>query len=143
VINTSPDRPGTTMTTILSSVEEISRLTIEPFPTNRQIRGARIVKVDRYLIAVDEKGNAYSTQVSANCAYTSGVNLAATLKGLQRLGAVSKEAVKEHEDARILRAVKGERHYAAQRFQSAAFTLGLKLTNAQHGAIKRAIEEGK
>lgn len=129
------------MSHILSPIEDINRITIEPFPTNRQVRGARVVRIDRVVVAVDEKGQIYSTQVLSCCAYVFGANMEATLKGVQRLGLLSAKAAKQHNDMVALMAAKDERRWAANTIANVAKTLGLKLTNAQLGAIERAREE--
>lgn len=127
------------MSCILSQIADISRLTIEPFPTNRQIRNARVVRCGRTLVAVDEKGVIYSNQVSAGLAYPSNCQLDETLQGVKRLGLLSPQALRQHEQIVNERRREHEHRYAAERILSSATTLGLKLTNAQKGRIERAL----
>lgn len=126
------------MSHILSPIEDINRINIEPFPTNQQVRGARVVRIDGAVVAVDDKGQIYSTQVASACAYEFGCNFESTLRGIQRLGLLSKAAVKQHQDMVALRQIKRDRKQAANLLEMHARTLGLKLTNAQRGAIERA-----
>lgn len=130
------------MSHILSPIEDINRINIEPFPTNRLVRVARVVRVDGILVAVDEKGRIYSSQVDAHCAYSFGCDFESTLRGLLRLRMLSKAAVKQHHDLWVLRQIKRDRKQAANLLEQHVRTLGLKLTNAQRGAIDRARAEG-
>jgi hypothetical protein len=128
------------MSSILSPITEISRLQIEPIPTNKVLRGARVCKVDSITLIVDEQGTFYSSQVRAGCAYSFGSGLEATIKGAMRLGLLSKEAVKQHHAMASEHRNKEARQYAAKSFENQAKVLGIKLTNAQMGRIERAKE---
>lgn len=131
------------MSTILSPIASIDRIQIEPFPTNRLVRVARAVRVGRTIVLVDEKGTIYSSQASASCAYAFGCNMEDTLRGVQRLGLLSKAAVDQHQGLIKERDDRRRRFYAAQAMASNAEALGLKLTNAQRGRIERALKTDK
>jgi hypothetical protein len=129
------------MSTILSKIDDINNLNVEPFPTNKTLKGAKIVRIGRTICAVDEKGQFYSTQVDKNVAYSFGINLEDTLQGAKRLGLLSKTAVDQHINLARLRDIRRDRRNAADGMLRYARTLGLKLTNAQQGAIERAQKE--
>lgn len=126
------------MTMIISPVPAIENLRIEPWPTNRTVQGARVTRVGRTVVGVTESGRAYSTQVNEGYAYTITCDLDDTLKGLLRLGAISKADYKKHEDARVLANARRSRRSAAESMEWAAKEIGARLTNAQLGAIARA-----
>lgn len=126
------------MSIIISKVDSINKLQFEPFPTNKQIRAARIVKVDRVVVAVDAEGTIYSTEVHKQVAYSLGCNVESTLRGCQRLGLLSKAAVDEHQALIAERNKRSQMAHAAQFIESNAKILGIKLTNAQRGRIERA-----
>lgn len=126
------------MSTILSPIKEVGKLQIEPIPTNKVLRNIKMCRVDGVIVIADDKGNVYSNQVRAGCAYTFNSGLEATLKGAARLGMLSKEALKEHQNMVITKRVKEEREYAAKAIEHQAKVLGIKLTNAQIGSIERA-----
>ena len=131
------------MSTILSPIASIDRIQIEPFPTNRLVRVARAVRVGRTIVLVDDKGTIYSSQVSASCAYAFGCNMEDTLRGVQRLGLLSKAAVDQHQGLIKERDDRRKRFYAAQNIEEQAKLLGFKLTNAQRGRIERALKTDK
>lgn len=126
------------MSSILSPITDISNVQVEPIPSNKILRGAKICKTDGVIVILDKDGVLYSNQVSAGRAYTFGCGMEATLRGAVRLGVLSKEAVKQHEAMASEHSNKEARQYAAKTIEHQAKVLGIKLTNAQIGRIERA-----
>lgn len=129
------------MSTITSPILEISRLKLEPIPTNKILRDAKVCRVEGVTVIVDKYGTIYSPQVTASRAYPYKCGLEATLKGAARLGILSKSALKQHTDMVAKERARDAEYHAARSIADQAKVLGLKLTNAQMGRLQRALNQ--
>lgn len=131
------------MSSIGSKVEAVEQLFFRPIPS-KPINVERVVRVGNTTTFVDTAGNVYSTGVDKNCHYAIGRNstaLSNTLAGCIKLGLLTKEAVKKHEEYNALVHAKRLRKYSANALRINAFELGLKLTKAQEARITKATQE--
>lgn len=130
------------MSSIASKVDSIRRLSIEPIPAGKPLKGATVYRTANTAVVVSKLGRIYSSSVTARRYYvsTSGA-LDATLDALAKLGVLTDAAVKEHRDDQQQRRVKRDRSYAAEDIFRCAKDLGLKLTKAQLAAIAKAKEQ--
>lgn len=133
------------MSWIISKVESIEALRFEPFPT-KPVNLAKMVRIgERVVVAVDERGRVFSTQVLKGVSYSLGSSssLDSTLEGCIRLGVLSAAAVRAHRaHNEKIGKERLDQSYAHQ-LGASLRALGLKPSKLQHAAAVKALGGGK
>jgi len=133
---------------IHSQVKSLNALRINPMPS-KPLRDARAVRVPSTgtVVAIDARGNIYSTQVASAARRNNYRDLGAgrirsTIEGLVKLGALSAVAVREHQAIIKREAELGNRRASAESLLEDVRELGLKLTRSQLIKVELALGGG-
>ena len=136
------------MSSINSPVKELRSLCIDPFPARKVIYPEKVVFYDGVLIC-RSKGthHLYGNRISAHVHYSDGhfPNHNSMMIALQRMGVITKEQLKEHNEWVEAREKKSSKRYALKRMEELAKEFGFKITDAQRKALfveddKRVVE---
>jgi hypothetical protein len=128
------------MSYIGSKVPDIERKSVNPFPA-RPVKIDRMVRVDRTIVAISDKGECFSTGVQKACWYTIRSDMSNTLIGLMKLGVFTKEQVEEHEAYRKKLNDYHSRKSSLPHFRLEAQLLGIELTREQLVILAKIAKE--
>lgn len=129
---------------ISSKVEDINGLVIRGVPY-KPVAVTKAVRIENTIVMVGADGTLYSSSLRTPGAYHyrdgEGGHLDTAFRGLQRLGALSKEAVAQHKALTDRIAAEKKKRWAAQDILRGAQVAGLALTAAQRRKLEAAAAE--